>query len=511
MSEKFVTLQIDPVAVLFENLFFAPDSQAAKAHLKRFLAREIRSRAWVLKVLVDGVSPVKISKPRLKAMLLERVESWEWENSLEFIGDFNETFARLWPAEESNRASVFPVDWPGIEKRLYSASGSEIDSALAEVLNRLHEPSRWLLVSLFLRRMNWGLLRQDVFSVLDDLSGVEAGFEAYWHYLKDHPENLGRLCSGGGIDVEIEKGASFRVTDRPVSMNWEDVLKLKADDFEYTRCVAGEWVQCCATKIETNLYRSDGELLNTGFPDLLDSVCTAGRCTAVLHAKGENQEAFDNRLLAARGKRRVKHGDSSLKSIELTLLDGDRLFADGGQSSGFRVVSASWAAVESWDALKEIPPQQLFLRRNPNTDGSGAAWVKVLAPARKVLVGFLYAEKSKNSRSFASFTVGLRNGDGQWLPLAKVDSRDVGLLEVDRFEDWAKANAVMKRGPIVEFRKEIVMEISFTGVVAAPRRKCGLNLENPLFQRIVWENRIEDLLTLEDFVQKCEQSGGFSR
>ena len=116
----------------------------------------------------------------------------------------------------------------------------------------------------------------------------------------------------------------------------------------------------------------------------------------------------------------------------------------------------------------------------------------------------MYAERTARGSGFATITVGLQNESGTWVPLTKVDSQEIGILDADRFADWAKSKVVFRRGPITEFEKELVFEISYTGVQKAPRRKCGLELETVHLKRVAWDVRASDVIAIESFRQQCD-------
>ncbi len=488
----------DPVVGLFERWYFAENEEVRMRHLQQFLESGDPMRAWVLRVLLEGVGKTAISKNRIQVLLLQRIQQWEWDMSQAFMGDWVDCLARLWPCKTQKNCGV--LDWSEVEQRLQQGNKDDCERTFVSLLDELAESQRWILMQLFLKKTNWGLSRQGIFKCLSKVAKLGNEGEASWYFLKDHPHVIERLLEGHYELGDIPKGCYFSEMEPIEKLSFEEIRRLNPEDYTLFHSPDGLWVQWVVTEMERAIYDVEGNQLNFGFEDLLFSCSEPVRWVGVISdTDGDVGNPMVEKRLAA-----VKRGSSLRKPVHYPVTF--HLIESMGELSGDFPEACErpqGEIIKSWDAV-EVSDSSLFVRKNKSAS-LGPKWFR-MKPQEKVLHGvLLYAMREPRSRNFVDLTVGLKNDSGKWIPLTKVPMSEVGILDVDRLEEWMKNHVDFKKGPITEFEKTMVVEIGFSGLRSAPRRKCGLELEHVTFKRIAWEKKAKEVDTLEVFVNNCEK------
>jgi len=501
---------LDPVLELFEALYFASEDSARARHLRLYLQRRDASVTWVLNVLLEGATRICIRKERLKALLLKQVDEWELDCCRSFTEDLNDCLARLWPGKEMNELAN-SVDYLAFEHQLIRAPKEQVETTFAAVLSLIDEPRRWLMMQLYVKRYRWEISRRLVFEVLNEVAGNGRELESYWHHLRTHPDALvAILRDTADRDFEcIEKGCAFTPMEPPARLTLDEVMSLNPEHYDAVSCPDGIWVQWVVTEVERHLYDHDGNLLDAGFPDLLATCDTAMTCVGLV-CDESGEAGYPNvcrRLLSvSRGTVFKKPGEAAVTFWHLQTWVGSEPFPVFQPQISW-VRSATHEPVSTWDDFS-MPESRIFLA-HPSVDSkTNPSWFQILAPLKSVDLVLLYADRAMRGAGggFAQLTCGLRDATGSWIPITKIPVSAIGILDRDRFDDWAKCHVDFRKGPITEFRKNLVFEVGYSAVKKAPRRKCGLEMQYTSLKRITWEKSVDEVPFLERFVNDCEKA-----
>lgn len=119
----------------------------------------------------------------------------------------------------------------------------------------------------------------------------------------------------------------------------------------------------------------------------------------------------------------------------------------------------------AWDEIRDGP---LLLRR-------GGDWLVWPAPERRLVCPVSFIELGR----VVALTLAVRVS-GEEAPLVKLPAPDQGAAA--RF---ARGAAVARFGPVRQVRPGLWAEVAYARAVPAPRRKCGLSLENPRLIRVL--------------------------
>lgn len=100
----------------------------------------------------------------------------------------------------------------------------------------------------------------------------------------------------------------------------------------------------------------------------------------------------------------------------------------------------------------------------------------------------MYAQRGSGKRSsfYSDYTFGCWTEDGQLVPVGKAYSgfTDEELVRLDKF---VRGNITGRYGPVLEVRKELVLEVAFDSIGASSRHKSGLAMRFPRISRIRWD------------------------
>jgi DNA ligase-1 len=123
-------------------------------------------------------------------------------------------------------------------------------------------------------------------------------------------------------------------------------------------------------------------------------------------------------------------------------------------------------------------------------DSSPSGWLLLMPDPLMLDVVLLYAGPG------GAWTFGVRDGE-RWLPVAKVDAHlsDTEMHEIDAF---VRANTVERFGPVRTVPPVLIFTLAFDGIRAAPRRRSGFTLVNPVLRARRRDADAAAAATLED-------------
>jgi DNA ligase-1 len=140
---------------------------------------------------------------------------------------------------------------------------------------------------------------------------------------------------------------------------------------------------------------------------------------------------------------------------------------------------ATWAELRSLWADAPARGEGLSLRRKVGAYESGEPgrdwWIWESEPHSFIGV-LIYAQPGVAGRAgHPELTFGVRNEDGQFVPVAKVNT-GLSASEVAEIESWVRHHTRERFGPVRYVDPELVFEIAFKGIAASSRHRAGLAL-----------------------------------
>jgi DNA ligase-1 len=474
-------------------------------------------RGFALAVLTGGLDLPTAKPAAIRAIVEERVDPVLLGMSHDYVGDFAETVALIWPKPEGEPAELDDgaLGITAIIDRLSSLGRSEAPRALAAMLDHLDAAGRFALIKLATGGLRVGVsarLAATAFAQAFDVD-VDAVQEA-WH--GDRPPYAALFAWAEGRGERPE--AQFRpfMLAHPL----EDT---RVDMADYV----AEWkwdgirVQIARSNGTTRLFSRAGDDITGSFPDVAGAFDHDGVVDGELLVKGAFQggaleegggAASFNALQQRLGRKivsaKMQADYPAFVRLYDILLDGAedlralpwrarrlRLerFVAGLPADRFDLSAVIEA--ESFEALEDIRGnardaaiEGVMLKRRDSPYVAGrrvGLWYKWKRDPLTADCVVMYAQRGHGKRSsyYSDYTFGCWTDEGELLPVGKAYSgiTDEELRWLDRF---VRNNTVQRFGPVREVAKTLVLEIAFDSIHESKRHKSGIAMRFPRIARL---------------------------
>jgi DNA ligase-1 len=547
-------------AELLDRLAYEP-GRNNKLRLITGYFREVPDpdRGYALAALTGALS-FKHAKPALiRDLVMARTDPVLFALSHDYVGDFSETVALMWPrpalAAHNNPP---PPTLSEVVTTLRTLGKTELPAQLTRWLDELDETGRWALLKLVTGGMRIGIsarLAKTAAAALGDKDAHD--IELMWPGLVPPYLDLFAWLEGRAEKPVNRDPAPFR----PVMLAHaiEDADFASLDPAEYI----AEWkwdgirVQAVSGRDEkgnvvARLYSRTGEDISKSFPDLVPSLHMPGAIDGELLVLRDGRVQTFN-VLQQRLNRKVvspklsKDYPIHMRAYDL-LADSDndlrelpfaerraKLEAFVAKLDDPRIDLSPTIAFETWDELKGA-------RANPASAGAGddaeavegvmlkrrdaaylpgrprGQWWKWKRDPHLIDAVLMYAQRGHGKRSsyYSDYTFGVwTEGEGgeQLIPVGKAyfGFTDEELLQIDRF---VRRNTTEKFGPVRQVVHEpdqgLVLEVAFEGLQRSPRHKSGVAMRFPRINRLRWDKpprEADRLETLERMLKSEAEVG----
>ena len=515
---------MEAFAALLEALLFTP-SRNGKLRLMReyFASRPDPERGWALAALTGELVFAEAKPSQVRALALARVDPELLGWSYDYVGDFAETVALIWPAAPAAEGQVPSL--PEIVERLKTASRTEVPRLLQPWLDTLDATGRWALLKLVTGELRIGVSARLAKTALAEWSGVPIDrIEEVWHGLAPPYQPLFDWLEGRRPAPEIGELPTFCPLMLAQPLENGDIAGLDPRDYLAEWKWDGIRVQLVARGGDKRLYSRSGDDIGAAFPDI---------CAAM-----PPDVTLDGELLVIRDGEVAPFNDLQQRLNRKTptpkLL---RDFPAGVQlydmlrerSEDLRVLCfaqrrrrlEAWYANKprpgldlsplvpftSWDQLKQLRDRArergiegLMLKRADSLYVSGrpkGPWFKWKRGALTLDTVLMYAQRGHGKRSsfYSDYTFGAWRGD-ELVPVGKAYSGFTD-EELHRLDLWVRNNTIKRWGPVREVKPEIVLEVAFDSVHRSTRHRSGVAMRFPRIHRIRWDKPVREADTLE--------------
>jgi DNA ligase-1 len=554
-------------AELLDRLAYEP-GRNNKLRLITNYFREVPDpdRGYALAALTGALS-FKHAKPGLiRDLIMSRTDPVLFALSHDYVGDFSETVALMWPkipAQHHNNPP--PPTLTEVVTTLRTLGKTELPAQLTRWLDELDETGRWALLKLVTGGMRIGISARLAKTAAAALGGKDVhDIELMWPGLAPpYLDLFAWLEDRAGKPVNRDP-APFRPVMLAHAIEDTDFAALDAADFIAEWKWDGIRVQAVSGrdehgKVVARLYSRTGEDITKSFPDLLPSLRLPGAIDGELLVLREGRVQTFN-VLQQRLNRKVvspkllKDFPIHLRAYDL-LGDADndlrelpfaerraKLEAFVANLDDPRVDLSPTISFDSWDALKAA-------RADPASGGAGedaeavegvmlkrcdapylpgrpkGQWWKWKRDPHIIDAVLMYAQRGHGKRSsyYSDYTFGVwTEGDGgeQLVPVGKAyfGFTDEELLQIDRFD---RRNTTEKFGPVRHVVHEpdqgLVLEVAFEGLQRSPRHKSGVAMRFPRINRLRWDKppreadrleTLERMLKAEAVIETQVAAGG---
>src|SRR3954463_14523005 len=466
-------------AELLDRLAYEP-GRNNKLRLITGYFREVPDpdRGYALAALTGALS-FKHAKPALiRDLIMSRTDPVLFALSHDYVGDFSETVALMWPkpALAAHNNPPPPMLTEDVTT-LRTLGKTELPAQLTRWLDELDETGRWALLKLVTGGMRIGVsarLAKTAAAALGDKDVHDV--ELMWPGLAPPYLDLFAWLEGRADKPVNLDPAPFRPVMLAHAIEDADFQNLDAADFIAEWKWDGIRVQAVSGRderghIQTRLYSRSGEDITNGFPDLLPSLHLPGAIDGELLVLRDGRVQTFN-VLQQRLNRKVvspkltKEYPIHLRAYDLLADDENdlrelpfverraRLETFIGKLNDPRIDLSPVVAFESWDALTSA-------RADPASAGAGedaeavegvmlkrrdalylpgrpkGQWWKWKRDPHLIDAVLMYAQRGHGKRSsyYSDYTFGVWTDGNELVPVGKAyfGFTDEELLQIDRF------------------------------------------------------------------------------
>jgi DNA ligase-1 len=511
-------------------------------------------RGYALAALAGALS-FQFAKPGIiRALITERTDPVLFALSHDYVGDFSETVALMWPVDPHHRPNATP-SLSDVVETLSMLGKAQLPAQLARWLDALDETGRWALLKLITGGLRIGVsarLVKTAVAALGDKDPHE--IELLWPGLKPPYIALFAWLEGRAEKPQNTDPAPFRPAMLAHAIEETDFPALDPADYMAEWKWDGTRIQAVTGRTSedgtlTRLYSRTGEDVSKSFPDLVSALRLPGTIDGELLIMREGRVQSFNELQQRLNRKAVTpklqaEFPAHLRAYDL-LVDGDedlrempfaerrrRLEQFITRLGDPRVDLSPLVAFTTWEQLAAArgdpasagagddaaAVEGIMLKRRDSAYLPGrpkGPWWKWKRDPFTIDAVLMYAQRGHGKRSsyYSDYTFGAwttENGEEVLVPVGKAyfGFTDEELLQIDRF---VRRNTIDRFGPVREVvhdrDKGLVLEIAFEGLQRSSRHRSGVAMRFPRISRLRWDKppgEADRLETLEKMLESVE-------
>jgi DNA ligase 1 len=541
-------------AELLDRLAYEPGRNNKLRLIADYLrTTEDSDRGWALAALT-GALAFKHAKPGLiRGLIVDRVDPVLFGYSHDYVGDFSETVALMWPADPSRKPNR-PPSLSEVIETLATLGKIHLPAQIARWLDGLDEKGRWALLKLVTGGLRVGVSARLAKTAASSLGGKEPDeIEVLWPGLKPPYTDLFAWLEGRADKPQSSDPAPFRPPMLAHAIEEPELCALDPAEFMAEWKWDGIRVQAVSgqgdDKIVSRLYSRTGEDISKSFPDLVEAMrlpaAIDGELLVVRDGRVQsfnvlqqrlNRKAVTAKLIEEfpahlRAYDLLGEGDEDLRSLPIAerrirleqfikRLNDPRIdispLVDFKTWAELIAARANPAATGVTDDVAAV--EGIMLKRRDATYVPGrpkGPWWKWKRDPMTIDAVLMYAQRGHGKRSsfYSDYTFGVWTDGDEGPTLVPVGKAYFGftdeeLKEIDRF---VRRNTIERFGPVREVvhddKTGLVMEVAFEGLQRSTRHKSGVAMRFPRISRLRWDKppaEADRLETLEKMLAESE-------
>jgi len=524
---------------LIDSLVFMP-SRNGKIRLLAdyFHATPDPDRGWALAALTETLDLPTAKPAQLRELVMTRVDPDLLGWSYDYVGDFAETAALIWPERPTEES---PPTVGQVVAGLTGATKSEAPAMIEAWLDACTADQRFALLKLITGGMRVGVSARLAKTALAEWAGKDLiESEEVWHGVEPPFAELFDWLEGKAPRPDPEHHASFRPLMLANPLEAEDLASLDPADYRAEWKWDGIRVQLVGKRrpegdYERRIYSRSGDEATRVFPDIADVMQFDAVLDGEMLVLREGAVMPFNDLQQRLNRKTVTHKMLAHYPAHVRLYD---ILAEEGEDLRRLGFAERRARLEAWfarvrpdrmdlspmvpfagwpdlaalrDGARENGIEGLMLKRadSPYVPGRPKGpWFKWKRGALTLDCVMMYAQRGHGKRSsfYSDYTFGCwrpgAEGGLELVPVGKAYSgfTDEELLQIDR---WVRAHTVNRFGPVREVEYALVLEVAFDSVHRSTRHKSGVAMRFPRIHRIRWDKpaiEADHLATLEKLI-----------
>ncbi len=513
-------MSLPAFAALLERLVFTPGRNAKLALLQDWFATQPDPDRGVGLAALTEELVFTAAKPSLvRDLVAARTDPVLLALSHDYVGDFAETVALIWPEREGTNAP--PPTLAEVVEALELTPKAELPGLIAGWLDRLDAGGRLALIKLVTGGLRVGVSARLAKTALAAWSNqpLEA-IEEVWHGVAPPYLPLFRWLEGRGERPDPRDAPVFRPLMLAHPLDDADVAALDPAAWRAEWKWDGIRVQLTAGPGGARIWSRGGENVSAAFPEILDAMhfhaVLDGELLVIRDAGGERAVAPFADLQQRLNRKQVSAKMQRDFPVGVRLYD---ILFDGAEDLRGLPFDARRARLEAWiareaparmdlspriafasvaelaairDGARAASIEGLMLKRADSPYVAGRVkglWWKWKRDPLSIDAVLMYAQRGHGKRSsfYSDYTFGLWRPDGaggeELVPVGKAYSgyTDEELAWLDR---WIRNHTTGRFGPVREVEKSLVFEVVFDAAQRSTRHKSGVALRFPRIARI---------------------------
>jgi DNA ligase-1 len=530
-------MSVPAFAALLERLVFTPGRNAKLALLRDWFATQPDpDRGVGLAALTEELVFTAAKPALIRDLVAARTDPVLRALSHDYVGDFAETVALIWPVRAGVNAP--PPALSEVVEALELSPKAELPALIGGWLDTLDSSGRLALIKLITGGLRVGVSGRLARVALSEWSGqpVEE-IEEVWHGVAPPYLPLFRWLEGNSEKPDPREAPVFRPLMLAHPLEDADVATLRPEEWRAEWKWDGIRVQLTAGPGGRRLWSRGGEDITNAFPEIIEAMD--------FHA------VLDGELLVIRDGAVAPFADLQQRLNRKTVMPrmmrdfpaGVRLYDllfEGAEDLRPAPFDARRARLEDWvariaPARMDLSPQIAFAsmaQLGAIRDGARAAsieglmlkradspyaagrqkglWWKWKRDPLSIDAVLMYAQRGHGKRSsfYSDYTFGLWRPDGQGgeelVPVGKAYSgyTDEELAWLDR---WIRYHTTGRFGPVREVEKSLVLEVIFDAAQLSTRHKSGVALRFPRIARIRTDKPASEADRLDNLMSYVER------
>ena len=541
-------------AELLDRLAYEPGRNNKLRLIADYLrTTEDPDRGWALAALTGALSFRHAKPSMIRGLILDRVDEVLFAYSADYVGDFSETVALMWPADPSRKPNRPPTLTEVVET-LATLGKVHLPAQISRWLDGLDEKGRWALLKLVTGELRVGVsarLAKTAAASIGDKDPDE--IEILWPGLRPPYADLFAWLEGRADKPLSSDPAPFRPPMLAHAIEEPELPALEPADFMAEWKWDGIRVQAVSgqtdDKTVSRLYSRTGDDISKSFPDLIEAMRLPAAIDGELLVMRDGRVQSFNVLQQRLNRKAVtpkltEEFPAHLRAYDL-LGEGDedlrglpfaerrvRLERFVKRLNDPRIDISPLVEFTTW-------PELIAARANPAAAGVAddaaavegimlkrrdavyvpgrpkGSWWKWKRDPMTIDAVLMYAQRGHGKRSsfYSDYTFGVwteGNEGPSLVPVGKAyfGFTDEELKEIDRF---VRRNTIERFGPVREVTHDaktgLVMEVAFEGLQRSTRHKSGIAMRFPRISRLRWDKppgEADRLETLEKMLAQSE-------
>jgi len=501
-------------SALLERLYYEPSTLGkTKLLMDYFAATPDPDRGYAIAIISGGLSIPNFKRAMVLDLIRQRVDPALFAMSYDYVGEFSETVAHLWPSHPSDEPLPSLTT---VVETLQSLAKAQLSDYVASMLNRMNSPERWAFLKVGMSTLRIGVSARLLKQILAKYGGKSIhDVETIWHNVDPPYVELFAWLENRGNMPEATDRIGFLPVMLAHALEEPDYKKIVPDVYAAEWKYDGVRIQLANNAIGRAMFTRTGDDISGSFPDALKHLNFPAVLDGELIVNRNGVHGGFNDLQQrlgrkAPGAKMMADYPAGIIVYDVLSLEGEdvrshpyktrrALLSDAlerhrptGITLSPLVPFSDFAQLEAARASVHNDPtiEGLMLKRKNSPYVAGrptGPWYKWKIDPKLVDAVLMYAQRGSGKRSsfYSDYTFGLWRDD-ELLPIGKAyfGFTDAELVELDK---WVRHHTIQQFGPVREVDKNLVFEVAFDAVQRSKRHKSGFALRFPRISRIRWD------------------------